>query len=245
MKYLKNVFARNFLFLACVAFFFACSEENPFSDVDNDLDNMQYRATKKYEQSKSDEDDADYLGNGDYVDRVEDAYGVRSSSSMRRSSSSTDEVVSSPKFDYLTNSKTMRLTLTHYKQIVCSLEGKGSKTCNYSDGDPRISFEILFIQSNGSKTKYSTRDNLGKNWFYYDNLGEWNGERSFEVNVPALTDTIEVCPKVMDVEGFDDRVSSTYCYYSYHVGLLGIRETIYQSDYMSEKCELEWEWYLY
>lgn len=227
--------------------FVACSSENPFSRTEDSLDEEYESAIEsKIENRERDKSSSDWDDYDDYI-YVDGNYGyTRSSSSYRYSSSSSiDEVVSSPKFDYLTNSKTMRFTLTHYKQTVCSLEGKGSKTCNYSDGDPRITFEILFIQSNGSKTKYSTRDDLGKNWFYYDNLGEWNGERSFEVNVPALTDTIEVCPKVMDVEGFDDRVSSTYCYYSYHVGLLGNREIIYQEDYMSEKCELEWEWYLY
>ena len=238
----------NFLKMAVLSFIFAaCSSENPFSRTEDSLDDEYKKSIEsKTEHREGDKSASDWDDYDDYI-YVDDDYGyTRSSSSYRSSSSSsTDEVVSSPKFDYLTNSKTMRLTLTHYKQIVCSLEGKSSQTGEYSDGDPRISFEILFIQSNGSKTKYSTRDDLGKNWFYYDDLGEWDGERSFEVNVPALTDTIEVCPKVMDVEGFDDRVSSTYCYYSYHVGLLGIRETVYQSDYMSEKCELEWEWYLY
>ena len=140
----------------------------------------------------------------------------------------------------------MNFTLTYYRQTVCSMEGKGSKSCNYADGDPKISFKLIFVKSTGDSTTYSTSDKLGKKWFYYDNTGEWEGKQSFTVNVPAYTEIIRVCPTVLDDDfTFDDDMSSGYCYYIRDVGLLDYREVVEQRDYENNKCELEWEWYLY
>ena len=169
-----------------------------------------------------------------------------SSSSIKQSSSSSKEnSSSSAQFDYITTSMTLNFTLTHYEQIVCTMEGKGSKACDYSDADPRISFVISFIQSNGKTTTYSTIDKLGKNWFYRDNTGEWDGRKTFTVTVPAMTESIKVCPTVDDDDAFsDDEMSSNDCYSVYDIGQLGYHEIIYQSDYNNEYCDLDWEWYL-
>ena len=124
---------------------------------------------------------------------------------------------------------------------------KGSKSCNYDDGDPRVWFEITFFDTDGDSTTYSTRDKLGKNWFYYDNTGEWDGEETFTVKVPAFTETIRVCPFVEDDDAFGahDKMSSGFCYLTNYIGRLDYREITYESDYKNEYCELEWEWYLY
>ena len=169
-----------------------------------------------------------------------------SSSSVRQSSSSSKESSSSSaQFDYITTSMVLYFTLTHYEQIVCTMEGKGSKACDYSDADPRISFVISFIQSNGKTTTYSTIDKLGKNWFYRDNTGEWDGRKTFTVTVPAMTESIKVCPTVVDDDVIDDDVmSSNDCYSVSDIGLLDYHEVIYQSDYNNEYCDLDWEWYL-
>jgi hypothetical protein len=150
-------------------------------------------------------------------------------------------------YDYLTSPMTMIFTLTHYRQIVCTMEGKGSKSCNYDDGDPRVSFEITLYQTNGDSTTYSTRDKLGKDWFYFDDIGEWDGEESFVVKVPSFTRTVRVCPHVEDDDFFGghDRMYSDYCYSTYNIGQLDYQEIIFQSDSENEYCELEWEWYLY
>lgn len=162
-----------------------------------------------------------------------------SSSSTKPSSSSTAE------FEYLTKSKTMKFTLKYYRQTVCSLEGKGKKNCNYADGNPNVSFTIDFIQPGGSKTTFSTKESINKKWFEYDDLGEWEGELSFTTEVPALTSTIKVCPKVVDVDALlDDDISSGYCYSKSNVGQLPNKEVVEQSDTRADKYELEWEWYL-
>ena len=202
-----------------------CSSESPFDVAEDDFS----EAYTALNSSASPSGEASHV-NGGSADGSTAYYGGGNSDSYG--------------FDYLTNSKTLHFTLTHYKQIVCTMEEKSSKTCDYSDGDPRVTFEIEFIQSNGSKVTYSTKEDLGKNWFYYDNLGEWTGEKTFTTNVPALTDTIRVCPKVEDIEGFNDLMSSKSCYYRARVGKLSPNEVIEQSDYNSEFCRLEWEWYL-
>ena len=220
------------------------------SDYD-DEDDMRNDTNSDYD----DEDDMRNDTNSDYDDEndMSEKYSsssyrssssFRSSSSYRQSSGSTKTDYLS-EYDYLTTSMTMNFTLTYYRQTVCSMEGKGSKSCNYDDGDPKISFKLVFVKSTGDSTTYSTSDKLGKKWFYYDNTGEWDGRKSFTVNVPAYTEIIRVCPTVLDDDfSFDDDMSSGYCYYIRDVGLLGYREVVYQSDYANDNCELEWEWYL-
>ncbi len=171
---------------------------------------------------------------------------VSSSSEKRSSSSKALSSSSSAEFEYLTKSKKMKFTLKYYRQTVCSLEGKGKKNCNYADGNPNVSFTIDFIQPGGSKTTFSTKESINKKWFEYDDLGEWEGELSFTTDVPALTSTIKVCPKVVDVDALlDDDISSGYCYSKSNVGQLPNKEVVEQSDTRADKYKLEWEWYLY
>lgn len=242
---MKNAEITKSIWVGCLAFaaslfLAACGDESPFSKAEEDLDDTRYEANRGYDDL--DEEYDDYSGNGGYVDRVEDAYGTRSSSSSYRQSSSSIKT----EYDYLTSSMMMNFTLTYYRQTICSMEGKGSKTCNYDDADPKISFKIVFIKFTGDSTTFSTISEFGKKWFYYDNTGEWEGKKSFTVNVPAYTELIRVCPTVLDDDLMDDdSMSSNYCYYISDVGSLDYREVIYQTDYMNEYCELEWEWYLY
>ena len=252
------------LALAASIFLTACSDESPFSKAEEDLDEMRDEANTdcedEYEMS---EEDKCYYGESYHSDSwccnnygyrcsyVSSSSGYRSSSSFRssssyRQSSSSTETDYLSEYDYLTSSMTMNFTLTYYRQTVCSMEGKGSKSCNYDDGDPKISFKFIFVKSTGDSTTYSTSDKLGKKWFYYENTGEWDGNKSFTVNVPAYTEIIRVCPTVLDDDfTFDDDMSSGYCYYIRDVGLLDYREVVEQRDYENNKCELEWEWYLY
>lgn len=236
--------------------FTGCGRENPFNFAEDGLSGMERSARDENSSNKEQKNDND--GNYDDDDNYGNDYDGRSSSSSKRSVSSSSSYRSSSsvnssnsnpisQYAYITTSMTLNFTLTHYKQRLCSMEGKGSKTCNYADGDPRVSFEIAFFQTDGDSTIFSTRDELGKNWFYYDNIGEWDGRTSFTVNVPANTETIKVCPYVEDDDefGFHDRMYSEYCYLTYSIGKQDYREINYESDYANDYCELEWEWYLY
>ena len=184
--------------------------------------------------------------NGTSPDSSETSYKESSSSKKLSSSSKVLSSSSSAEFEYLTKSKTMKFTLKYYRRTVCSMDGKSKKKCNYADGNPNVSFTIDFIQPGGSKTTFSTKESINKKWFEYDDLGEWEGTLSFTTNVPALTSTIKVCPKVVDVDAlFDDDVSSGYCYSKSNVGQLPNKEVVVQSDTRADKYKLEWEWYLY
>lgn len=132
----------------------------------------------------------------------------------------------------------MKFTLTYYKQKSIGWDDKN----NYTDGDPIISFTVYFIQPNGIKTSATTGVLLNQN-----DIGEWSGTKTVYLDVPAFTDTIKVCPKVIDEDVFfNDDKSSNYCYSRINVGrTLVDYEVLYQSDDKNSYCILEWEWYLY
>ena len=156
-----------------------------------------------------------------------------SSSEIIRYSSSSQSIT----FDYLTTSKTMLFTLKHFKQISLNWDASSN---SLTDGDPRISFTIYFVQPNGSRTTANTQIMLAQ-----DDIGEWKGENNFLATVPALTDTIKVCPSVIDEDVLaNDDKSSGYCYLYAHIGLLDDYQAIKQDDYKSDNYILEWEWFL-
>ncbi len=135
----------------------------------------------------------------------------------------------------------MKITLTYFKQVTPDWDNILNNK-NYTDGDPRIFFELDFIDSNGKKTSTKTTDLLKET-----NVGEWSGRVSYTATVPMFTDTIRVTPRVIDIDDLiNDDYSSDYYYYQYNVGKrLKDNEVIYASDYENKKCTLKWEWYLY
>lgn len=158
---------------------------------------------------------------------------VTSSSSVKEVPSSSSQVV----FDYLTSAKTMNFTLTYYKQKSVNWDASSN---SYTDGDPRISFNIYFIQPNGDGSVVSTGILVA-----FDDKGDWAGAKEFMTSVPALTDTIKVCPSVIDQDVLvDDDKSSGYCYLVAHVGRMDDYTVKKQDDYKSTDYTLEWEWYL-
>lgn len=169
----------------------------------------------------------------------EDDY-YRSSSSIGNASSTLGGG-----FDYLTSSAKMHFTLTHFKQL--SKNWDNISGSNYNDGDPKINFKICFEDANENQISCEkTKDLLGKNLFYKENVGEWNGEASLNIEVPQLTQKITFYPSVVDVDDvFDDDYSSNYAYYWNDVGTLKPYQTLYGSDSGSKSYELEWKWYLY
>ena len=136
--------------------------------------------------------------------------------------------------------KTMKFTLTYYKQKSADWDGI-SAGGSYSDGDPTISFSIYFIASGGQTTSKSTGNLLS-----LQDQGSWSGSKTSTFDVPIGTQDIKICPNVIDKDAFDnDNMSSGYCYTKYNVGKLGDYVDVEQEDYNSSKYELEWEWYLY
>lgn len=264
------------LIFAVFAFFVACSDENPFEAMEDDLHEVEADAyydayadkikassssMSMYDQcmygyytasycctyygyrcsyvssssSYMSEADKCYYGISTYSDSYCCTnYGYRcsyvSSSSSYRSSSSSATA-------YLTRSKTMKLTLTYYKQKSSGWDLGGS-----SDGNPSISFVLYFIYSGGGdSTKVSTGTLLS-----LQDQGSWIGSKSSTLTIPMYIEDVKICPNVIDKDFLsNDDYSSGYCYTKYNIGYLDSYSTVYQSDYYSSHYELEWEWYLY
>ena len=232
-----------FFFCAVTFSFVACSNnENPFESVEDNLEQSISENAKRSSSSYRSSSSSSYRSSSSssYQSSSSSSYRSSSSSSYQSSSSSSYQSSSSSValFDYLTTSKDMKFTLTYYKQKSIGWDDKN----NYTDGDPIISFTVYFIQPNGIKTSATTGVLLNQN-----DIGEWSGTKTVYLDVPAFTDTIKVCPKVIDEDVlFNDDKSSNYCYSRINVGrTLVDYEVLYQSDDKNSYCILEWEWYLY
>ena len=139
-------------------------------------------------------------------------------------------------FSYITEEKTMKFSLTYYEQ----LKKMDNKSLN--DGDPEISFTIYFITNSGLTSQEETGVILE-----LEDQGLWSGTKSVLLSVPAFTDTVKVCPKLVEKDAFSDdyEYASNYCYLKAKVGYLKDREVVSQSDMMATYYNLAWEWYLY
>ena len=197
--------------------------------------------------------DADkcYYGTGDYsADYCCTYYGyqcayVYSSSSSRYSSSSYYSSSSSAKTEvaeaHTIKSKTMKFTLTYYKQKTSGWDNVlGS---SYTDGDPMFSFRIDFIASGGQVSTHNTGKILS-----LSDKGTWSGEKSVTIDVPIATQDIKICPSVVDddlTDSGNDVMTSGNCYTKYNVGYLNDYTDVLQNDNTAKHYDLEWEWYLY
>lgn len=181
----------------------------------------------------------DYICNNDYSSSSryssssynywDDYYYSSSSSSYYYSSSSE-------KSESLTKAKTMKFTLTYYRQVTYDWDAFDNA------GDPKISFSIkLYDYYETLLATKSTGVLLQK-----QDIRTWSGTSSTTISIPSATYKIKVCPSVLDVDvSFNDDYSSGYCYSVSSVGTMANYETEYQSDSYASSYKLEWEWYLY
>ena len=247
--------------------FFACADESPTSSVQENISEKEQRKQKEKQEEDCYYGTSNYsdswcctnygyqckqsssskkYSSSSYTGYYYSSSSAKSSSSRKYSSSSyysssSKKNSSSSAFNYLTESKNMKITLTYFKQVTPDWDNILNNK-NYTDGDPRIFFELDFIDSNGKKTSTKTTDLLKET-----NVGEWSGRVSYTATVPMFTDTIRVTPRVIDIDDLiNDDYSSDYYYYQYNVGKrLKDNEVIYASDYENKKCIVKWEWYLY
>ncbi|SOE75672.1 hypothetical protein SAMN05720781_1734 [Fibrobacter sp. UWT3] len=167
-------------------------------------------------------------------------YICYSSSSYRYSSSSYYSYYSSSssapaKTYYLKTSKTMKFSLTYYKQV--------SSDWDIFDnaGDPEVSFTV-YCYSEGSLLKsLSTGLLLDK-----EDVTSWIGTSSKTLTIPVNTDEIKVCPKVVDDDpsSDDEKTVSGGCKTVSDVGYLTDYSVQEQYQYTSV-YKIDWEWYLY
>ncbi len=158
-------------------FFFACADESPTSSVQENISEKEEQqkeedcryGTSKYSdfwcctnygyQCKQSSSSKKYSSSS-YTGYYYSSSSAKSSSSRKYSyssyySSSSKKNSSSSAFNYLTESKNMKITLTYFKQVTPDWDNILNNK-NYTDGDPRIFFELNFIDSNGKKTSTKT-----------------------------------------------------------------------------------------
>ena len=187
-----------------------------------------------------------YYGIKCYSSSSSSYYGYSSSSSSYQSESEKCRLGTSAYSDsyccstygyqcksYLESSKSMKFCLTYF-ETENNWDGFGV-------GDPEISFTIYAITSAGQSTTIYTGKLLDK-----DNTKFWSGNSCTTKTIPALIQTIKVCPTVIDEDvSSDDDYSSGYCYSVSSIGYLKDYDEQEQSDYQNSDCTVKWEWYLY
>ena len=246
------------LFLSFFALFlFACTTESPFESVQEDIeDEISWdidRDVELYKSSSSYQSESEKcrLGTSAYSDSwCCYNYGYQcytySSSSSYQSESEKCRLGTSAYSDsyccstygyqcksYLESSKSMKFCLTYF-ETENNWDGLGV-------GDPEISFTIYAITSAGQSSTIYTGKLLDK-----DNTKFWSGNSCTTKTIPALTQTIKVCPTVIDEDvSSDDDYSSGYCYSVSSIGYLKDYDEQEQSDYRNSDCTVKWEWYLY
>lgn len=245
MKLLKFI-----SFFLSIIIFSSCSDESAISAMEDDIRDARREACDSYFQdhrssssSYMSEADKCYYGTSTKSSTYccnnygyQCAYAYSSSSYRYSSSSVKTEVVEA----HTSKTKTMKFTLTYYKQKSADWDGI-SAGGSYSDGDPTISFSIYFIASGGQSTSKTTGTLLS-----LQDQGSWSGSKTASFEVPIGTQDIKVCPTVVDKDALsNDNMSSGYCYTKTNIGYLTNYSSVEQSDYNSSKYELEWEWYLY
>lgn len=179
-----------------------------------------------------------YNDYGDYI--CYSSSSIRSSSSYRYSSSSYYTYYSSSssapaQMYYLKTSKTMKFTLTYYKQVSSNWDVLDNA------GDPEVSFTV-YAYSDGELLKsLSTGLLLDKT-----DVTSWSGSSSKTLTIPAYTDEIKVCPKVVDEDPLESDVKTVSggCVTVSNVGYLANYDVKSQYQYTSV-YKIDWEWYLY
>ena len=260
-----------FLF-AILALFAACSDENPFDSIEDNLDANYREANNEVVESEynshrssssymsesekcqmgissySDtyccsnygykcssslgESDKCRLGTSSYSDSYCCSYyGYRcsyvSSSSSRYTSSSSSAVY------YLTTAKSMKVTLTYYKQLSSNWDGLDNA------GDPEVSFTIYTYSDGVLGQTINTTTFIDK-----QDTRLWSGTVTKSYTINKGTDQIKICPKVIDEDISEhDNYSSGKCFTKSNIGYLKSTDVMEHEDYNSN-YDLEWEWYL-
>ena len=162
-------------------------------------------------------------------------YGYRCayvSSSSTRSSSSTYSSSSSATY-YLTSAKSMKITLTYYKQLSSNWDGLDNA------GDPEVSFTIYTYSDGVLGQTINTTTFIDK-----QDTRLWSGSVTKSYTINKGTDQIKICPKVIDEDvSVNDSYTSGKCFTTSNIGYLKSTDIKEHEDYNSN-YDLEWEWYL-
>ena len=150
-----------------------------------------------------------------------------SSSSSRYVSSSSSALY------YLTTAKSMKITLTYYKQLSSNWDGLDNA------GDPEVSFTIYTYSDGVLGQTINTTTFIDK-----QDTRLWSGSVTKSYTINKGTDQIKICPKVIDEDvSVNDSYTSGKCFTTSNIGYLKSTDIKEHEDYNSN-YDLEWEWYL-
>lgn len=217
----KIILACHAMLLASIPFFVACSDDNPFSNAEDNMEDIRHDASNKFYDTEED---------------YENDYGNYYSSSNRYSSST----ISGTTYDdeaqsYLYKDYTVEIDLTWFRQLTDNWEKQKKHEGDYSDGDPSISFVIK------TYSDYNRKDSVRTDVFKLEDAGTWSGHEYFTKKFSGGANEIYICPMVFERNVIELNVDHTsyYCYIIYDAGK-NVNKPIYQSDTEATDFELKW-----
>lgn len=260
MKFFKSIIS--ILCLAFTIPFTACSKESPFEVAEDEIANagddvydakrksMCFNGKDEYNswccEMFGEKCSVKYSSSSSYVSESEKCrlgtstysnsyccsnYGYQcsySSSSPRYVSSSSSALY------YLTTAKSMKITLTYYKQLSSNWDGLDNA------GDPEVSFTIYTYSDGVLGQTINTTTFIDK-----QDTRLWSGSVTKSYTINKGTDQIKICPKVIDEDvSVNDSYTSGKCFTTSNIGYLKSTDIKEHEDYNSN-YDLEWEWYLF
>lgn len=229
-----------YLFIAVSLLIFACADDSPFDKVTGDEVSFCFAQSDYNKMCCEEYKITCYKENNSnsYVPSWNSSTNISTNTSTNNDSwdSQTTNSSNTTSNSSLKSSKSMRLELTEYKQVSTDWDLLDNA------GDPKISFDVVFYDDDGSKIRTTTIDSM----FYQKDVRNWSGSITTTITAPKGTYKISVCPSVIDRDiDKDDDYSSEDCYSVSSVGYLNDYSEQEQSDYKSTDYLLYWNWYLY
>jgi hypothetical protein len=175
------------------------------------------------------------------IKMVSDTVSYSDNGNYTRTNNSDSPIISddSSKFYYLTQNKTLNITLTRYKQI------KDNISSTKKIGNPEIRFQVkTFIDGDSSGYEPLSAyilDTL--------NVKDWKGSKTGTVLIPRGIDELEICPIVIDNNELDDHYENETlledeCISIKEIGYIEDKKTTEQST-SNDRVYLEWRWNLF
>lgn len=272
MNILKNkkILASHILLLASLPLVIACSDDNPFSNAEDDMEDIRYEASDKFYDS---EENRNRNNSYDDDDEYDCRYGISSrsdswccsnygyqcyntSSSSRKSSSS-----SAYNYEYDYYSSSYRYSSSSENATSYDDEAK-----SYLYKDYTVEIDLTWFKQltdNWEKQKkhegdysdgdpsisfviktysdYTRKDSVKTDVFKLEDAGTWSGHEYFTKKFSGGANEIYICPMVFERNVIELNVDHS-SYYCYIIRDAGknINKAIKQSDTEATDFELEW-----
>lgn len=266
----KKILAGHILLLASLPLVIACSDDNPFSNAEDDMEDIRYEASDKFYDS---EENRNRNNSYDDDDEYDCRYGISSrsdswccsnygyqcyntSSSSRKSSSSS---AYNYEYDYYSSSY-------RYSSSSENATSYDDEAQSYLYKDYTVEIDLTWFRQltdNWEKQKkhegdysdgdpsisfviktysdYNRKDSVRTDVFKLEDAGTWSGHEYFTKKFSGGANEIYICPLVFERNKIELNVDHS-SYYCYIIRDAGknINKAIKQSDTEATDFELEW-----